>query len=141
MNRLLIIAGAACAAFLAAGCGSTPASAPSGTATTPTSAPTVAATIAATPAPADPLVAWCHLSLGEAKAAALAAMPSPSGNQAAPYTYLLGPGETETEWDISGDILLATFSSAAAVTDLQAYPGHIGSAGATNLSCAAFRPS
>jgi hypothetical protein len=141
MNRLLIIAGAACAAFLAAGCGSTSASAPSGAAATPTSAPTVAPTIAATPAPADPLVAWCHLSLGEAKAAALATMPAPSGNQAAPYLSLLSPGESAVEWDVSGDILLATFSSSGMTSDLQAYPGHIGTAGATNLSCAAFRPS
>lgn len=140
MKRLFILAGAAGAALLGAGCGSAAISATS-SAPAATVATTAAPTATPTVAPIDPLVAWCGLSLGEAKATVLAAMPSPSGDQAAPYLDLLSKGETATEWDISGDVLLATFSASGAASDLQAYPGHIGTAGATNLGCTAFRPS
>jgi hypothetical protein len=46
---------------------------------------------------------------------------------------------SSAEWDVSGDVLLATFSATNQVYELQAYAGNIGQIGATNISCTAFR--
>jgi hypothetical protein len=138
----LILGGALVALSLAA-CGSaaattsTSATPPPATQATPT--PATLSPPVATPAPTNALTTWCGLSIGESKRAVLVAMPTPSGNQADQYKSLLGPGMSNVEWDTSGDILLATFDATGKAVNLQAYAGSIGPAGASNISCTAFR--
>jgi hypothetical protein len=140
--------GGALVALALAACGGTAAqSQQSVTATvapvTPSATPTPVSVLStATPAPVaatNPLTSWCQLSIGESKTAALVAMPTPSGHQADQYKSLLGPGMSNVEWDTSGDILLATFDATGRAVNLQAYAGSIGPAGASNISCPAFR--
>ena len=78
---------------------------------------------------------WCALSVGDSKAQVLAAMPPPRGSKVA-----IPSGFDAVEWDQGNDIFLATFT-AGKVTNLQAYSGAVGPAGATDLPCPAFRHS
>ena len=88
---------------------------------------------------ANPLTAWCGLALGESKTEVLAAMGTAHGNAAATYMAKAGISGDFAEWDnVSGDILLASFTNGAA-SNLQAYAGSIGPTGASNITCQAFR--
>lgn len=125
---------------LVAACGST-----SGTAATTTtsgaSVTTITGATTTTPqATANPLLAWCALTLGESKASVLAAMGPPHGTASADLAKAMGVTnvDTGTEWDVAGDILLAEFKNDVAY-QLHAYAGHIGMNPATNIGCEAFR--
>ena len=88
---------------------------------------------------AVPAKVWCGLSIGESKANVLAQMGRPHGKHAATWESTAKAFHlTFSEWDVGGDILLASYSGNK-VVDLQAYAGAIGPVGAKNLSCAPFR--
>ncbi len=120
------------AALVLAACGaaaSQPATAPA------TSAPAIAtATTAPTPTPSL-LTTWCSLTTGESQAAVMAAMGPTNGTLPSADAV---PGIASAVWDVSGDVLLASFTGGV-VSNLQAYAGSIGPVGASNITCGAFR--
>lgn len=88
-----------------------------------------------------PLVAWCHLKIGQSKAAVESAMGKPHGSMAASLIREVGGSRgSAAEWDVGSDILLATFLGPhGATSNLQSYHRAIGPIGATDIKCAPFR--
>ena len=130
-------------AVLVSACASTnqtvlpPTSMPSGSVVKPQ--PTTAPSTTSTSSVVDPLVAWCGLRLGEAKAEVLRSMGTPHGAQGASWMMAHGMSGDTAEWDnVTGDILLASFENGV-TSNLQAYGGSVGPNPATNLSCEPFR--
>jgi hypothetical protein len=127
-----------------AGCGGTSGKASTTAPPAASVVPTTTAVPKPTAAAADPLAAWCRLTIGEDKAAVLAAMGTPHGTKVSSYAAQSGLGSQVAngiemvEWDVGQSLLAATFTNGKA-TNLQAYDRAVGPAGATNIACAAFR--
>jgi hypothetical protein len=102
--------------------------------------------------PPNAFAAWCKINVGQSRQSALATMPSsPEGDKvsAAYYAKLAQDGFSQTgdshvEWDVDGQVLLATFDASGMAVSLQAYAEPITRKGggfyvSSRVACARIR--